>query len=35
LYANVIPAAIGGSIISAITTPLDTLKTRLQSGVQI
>lgn len=35
LYTNVIPALIGGSLISAITTPLDTIKTRLQSGVNI
>jgi len=33
LYANVIPAMVGGSLISAITTPLDTVKTRLQSGL--
>lgn len=26
---------VGGSLISAITTPLDTIKTRQQSGVQI
>lgn len=26
---------IGGSVISAITTPLDTIKTRLQSGLEI
>lgn len=35
LYANVIPALIAGGLISAITTPLDTIKTRLQSGVEI
>lgn len=33
VYANIIPAMVGGSLISLITTPLDTVKTRLQSGV--
>lgn len=35
MYANVIPAMVGGSLISLITTPLDTLKTRLQSGIEM
>lgn len=33
IKANVIPAMISGSLISFITTPLDTLKTRIQSGI--
>jgi len=28
---NIFPPLIAGSIISAITTPLDTIKTRIQS----
>lgn len=35
LYSSVLPAMISGSIISFATTPIDTLKTRLQSGVHI
>lgn len=35
LYTNIIPAMIGGSLISFITTPLDTVKTRLQSGIEM
>ena len=35
LYNNIIPAFISGSVISALTTPLDTIKTRIQSGVDL
>lgn len=35
LYSSVLPAMVSGGIISLATTPIDTLKTRLQSGIHI
>jgi hypothetical protein len=35
VYVNVIPPMIGGSLISILTTPFDTIKTRIQSGVEM
>ena len=34
LYENVIPSGVAGSLISALTTPIDNLKTRIQSGIK-
>lgn len=35
LYSNMIPAFIAANLISIITTPIDTVKTRIQSGVEL
>lgn len=32
--ANIVAGIIAGGVVSGITTPLDTLKTRIQSGVE-